>query len=453
MTTHSAHAPAITPLNEQERIILIDSLRGIALCGILMMNIPGFGMPKPAFNDPTIFGEIGTINFKVWYFIEWFLEGSQRALFSILFGAGILVFTSRLEKRTSGVMPAELFFRRQLWLLLFGLFNAFVLLWFWDILFMYALAGMFLFAFRRLEPKYLIIAAIACLGLQTARENRDHYLHKQVIEKGEAIAAMDTTKVKLTIDQKDDLGAMKSFKERNTLESRKKEAEKQIRMVQGDYGSLYASQSEKSQESELFLTYFAWWDVLLFMFLGMAFFKLGILQGEHPMKTYALLAVVGLGFGLFLSYVRLEPLIKSEFNWFDYTRDNSFSFYEISRSIRAVGIFGLIMVVYKTGAFNWLFKLIQPVGQMAFTNYLMQSFVCGIIFYGIGFGLYGKIQRYELYYVVGGVWIFQIIVSNIWLRYFRFGPMEWLWRSLTYWEIQPFRKVHSEKKIVEAATV
>jgi uncharacterized protein len=83
----------------------------------------------------------------------------------------------------------------------------------------------------------------------------------------------------------------------------------------------------------------------------------------------------------------------------------------------------------------------QPVGQMAFTNYLSQSFMCGLFFYGSGLGKFARLQRYELYYVVVIVWLIQIVWSHLWLRYFRFGPMEWLWRSLTYWKLQPFRKV------------
>ena len=98
------------------------------------------------------------------------------------------------------------------------------------------------------------------------------------------------------------------------------------------------------------------------------------------------------------------------------------------------------MLMYKSGWFKWLFNLLRPVGQMAFTNYLMQSFLCGLIFYGIGFGMFGKLQRHEIYYVLIAVWVLQIIYSHIWLHYFRFGPMEWCWRSLTYSKKQPLKK-------------
>lgn len=176
----------------------------------------------------------------------------------------------------------------------------------------------------------------------------------------------------------------------------------------------------------------------------MACFKTGVLTGQHPAKTYWLLFIIGFGIGLILSYFRLQQMLTYNFNGYEITRNTSFQFYEISRFFRSVGFFGLIMLLYKSGWFKWLFNLMRPVGQMAFTNYLMQSILGGIIFYGIGFGLFGRLQRYELYYVVGALWIFQIIFSHIWLRYFRFGPLEWLWRSLTYWKVQPMKKKNVE---------
>jgi len=176
------------------------------------------------------------------------------------------------------------------------------------------------------------------------------------------------------------------------------------------------------------------------MFIGMAFFKLGLIQGEAKTGWYVWMAVIGLGAGLPLSYLFLQPDIVNKFNYFMIVKQKSFDFYEIQRLVHSIGIFGLIMVMYKSGWFKWLFTLMRPVGRMAFTNYLLQSLICGLIFYGIGFGMFGKLQRYELYYVVASVWAFEIVLSHIWMRYFSFGPFEWLWRSLTYWKMQPFKK-------------
>jgi uncharacterized protein len=99
-----------------------------------------------------------------------------------------------------------------------------------------------------------------------------------------------------------------------------------------------------------------------------------------------------------------------------------------------------------SGWCKWFFALLRPVGQMAFTNYLTQSIMCGLFFLGIGFNCFGQLEYHQLFYVVGAVWVIQIIWSHIWLRYFRFGPLEWLWRSLTYWKKQPFKKNNSSSE-------
>lgn len=429
------------PVNQSERILILDSLRGIAILGILLMNIPGFALPDPASHgDLVVMNEIGTINFKTWYIVDWILEGSQRALFSMLFGAGVILFIGRQEKNLPGLWPADYYFRRQLWLLVFGLFNAFVLLWFWDILFHYACCGMILFVFRRLSSKALLVTAGICLVLMTTRENVDFYREKKIISKGELVMKIDTTQTKLNDEQQEQLGEMMGLKEKASPESRKKEMEKSLRKVKGDYADLYKYQSERSFFMETMFFYFGLWDLLLMMFVGMAFFKNGVLTGNVSSKVYWLLFILGLGGGLVLSWFRLQPLIEFNFNKFDYAKGVKFEFYEISRTARALGIFGLIMLLFKSGWFKWLFAIMRPVGQMAFTNYLMQSLLVGLFFYGIGFGMFGQLERYQIYYVVAVTWALQIIWSHIWLRFFRFGPLEWLWRSLTYWKWQPMRK-------------
>ena len=201
-------------------------------------------------------------------------------LFSMLFGAGIILFITRQEKKVDGLWPADYFFRRQLWLLVFGLFNAFVLLWFWDILFHYACLGMVMFAFRRLSPKALIIGAAIALLFMTARENVDAYRDRKMINKGEMIAKMDTTMTKLTDEQKEDLGAMTEFKEKSSPEGKMKSMKKSLSSVLGSYGGFYEYQSERSFKTEINYLYFGGWDILVFMFLGMAFFKNGVLLGK-----------------------------------------------------------------------------------------------------------------------------------------------------------------------------
>jgi uncharacterized protein len=438
---------AADPVGQQERIIILDSLRGIAILGILLMNIPSFGLPGNVGHDPSVLNEDG-VNYSTWYLVNFIPEGTQRAIFSMLFGAGIVLFTSRIEKKLTGTLPLDYFLQRQIWLMVFSLFDVFVLLWNGDILLDYACLGLIMVVFRKLPGKKLLIGAVVCFVLMLARENRDFYQDKKTIHRGEVAATLDTTVTKLTARQKEDLGAMTDFKERSTHEKKVKRMEKAIRQATGSYEDVYEYRTNRYIEDLVPYLYFGIWDVLLFMFIGMAFFKLGILTGQASPKVYWIMFLAGSGLGLTFSYLRLQPFIDHNFNWFEYTKHVKFQFYELSRTCRSIGIFGFIMLLYKSGWFKWLFALMRPVGQMAFTNYLMQSLLCGMYFNGIGLSMYGKLERHEIYYVVAAVWVLQIIWSHLWLRYFRFGPMEWAWRSLTYWKRQPMKRNELNKDII-----
>ncbi len=433
------------PVSQNERIIILDALRGMAILGILLMNIPGFSLAVPSGWDPSVLNEAGTINYKLWYFVEWFPEGTQRAIFSLLYGAGIILFMKRQEQKLDGVKPLEYFIRRSLWLMVFGLINAWVLLWWGDILFDYACYGMIMVVFRNLPVKSLLIGAVVCFLLMVARDNRDLYLEKKVITRGEQVAAMDTTKVKLTDKQKGQLEAMNEFKDKQTHAKKVERNAKSKQQVTGSYEDLYEYRTNNYLGALIRYLYMSIWDVLFFMFLGMAFLKTGIMTGEVSVKYYWIMAILGLGLGLLLSYYRIKPMIQYQFNEFEYMKNVKFETYTISRALRSLGIFGAVMLLFKSGFFKWFFTLMRPVGQMAFTNYLTQSLICGIIFYGVGFGYYGSLQRYEVYLVVGAIWVLQIIWSHVWLRYFRFGPLEWCWRSLTYWKKQPMRKENTKE--------
>ncbi|MBC7936691.1 MAG: DUF418 domain-containing protein [Rhizobacter sp.] len=425
---------------QQNRINILDSLRGIAILAVFLLNIPFFALPSPASFDLTLNNEIGTINEKFWYFSMWFLDGSQRAILSMLLGAGIIIYVARLENKMQGSFPAEYFIRRQLWLLVFGLVNAFVFLWPGDILFQYAICGIIIFVFRRLPVKGLLVAAGICLIAMTARENVDLFRQHQRIWKGEVVAKLDSSKTKLTDLQKDDLAAMTAFKESSLPAMQKKEMEKNLKQIRGNYSQVYKSQSALGARLHFYTSYYIIWDTLVFMFIGMALFKTGILTGAAGTRAYWIFCIAGLGPGLLLSYFRIQPILTAKFNQFEYTKKIFAEFYEISRVLRSLGIFGLIMLLFKSGWFDWFFKLMQPVGRMAFTNYLAQSIICAFYFYGFGFGMYGHLQRYEIYYVVAGVWVLQIIWSHLWLNYYQYGPLEWAWRSLVYWKIIPLGK-------------
>jgi uncharacterized protein len=240
---------------------------------------------------------------------------------------------------------------------------------------------MVLFTFRNLSPRKLLIAAGIFLMLMLARENRDLYKEKTMISRGEAIAAIDTSPVKISPKQKSQLSAMNDFKERNLLEKKKARMEVNVRNVgQSNYEDLYETRTSRYLDQLVQYVFFELWDVLLFMFLGMAFFKMGILTGQANTKLYLCMFVIGLGAGIFLSYVRLQPYIHYNFNYYEIAKHINIQYYQLERMLRSLGLFGAIMLMYKSGLFKWLFALMRPVGQMAFTNYLMQSLLCGIFF-------------------------------------------------------------------------
>lgn len=331
--------------------------------------------------------------------------------------------------------PADYFIKRQLWLIVFGLFNAYILLWPGDILFAYGICGIVVFVFRKLSVKWLLVAAGISLVLMTVRENVDLYRKKQVIIKGEQAVLIDS--LKRTPEQQEEIKEMNLFKEKNSTKAVKEEMNQILKKTKGGFGDAYDYFNELNVKIEILITYYGIWDILLFMFMGMALFKSGILTGQASLKLYLIMGVTGLLLGCWLSWIRFHPFSEMQYNSFDIAKNSPCEYYEFARMLRSLGIFGLIMVLYKSGWFRWLFSLMQPVGQMAFTNYLMQSFLCNLFFLGFGFGMIGKFDRKEIYLFAVGIWLLQIIWSHLWMKFFRFGPLEWCWRSLTYWSKQP----------------
>ena len=428
------------PLVETQRVKFIDSIRGIALLGILLMNSMAQSQSHLFYDKMDPRQSITGLNFYAWGAEMLLFEGTMRGLFSILFGAGAILLISRLVKKKSGLEPADIYYRRLLWLLLFGLVNAFIFLWPGDILYPYALCGLLLFPFRNLSPKNLLWVAFALLVIGTYRENSDLYQSRKVISKGQAAEVLETKKQKLTEQQQEDLGAYRAFKERTGRQGVIKAAEKEEKILQSrNYFTIFNFFKGINMKLQSSFFYKAgWYDILLFFFIGMALYKSGYLLGKSSTSTYVIVALVGIGAGIFINYLFLKQQYQLRFNQFQFIQKWEFSFYEIRRVLQTIGYLSFLILLYKVNPLRKVFHVFAPVGQMAFTNYLSQSIITSIIFYG--FVLFGKLQRYEVYYVVGAIWLFQILSSHIWLKYFRFGPFEWLWRSLTYMQKQPMKK-------------
>ncbi|GEO03762.1 hypothetical protein AAE02nite_14260 [Adhaeribacter aerolatus] len=433
------------PTALHDRISSMDIIRGVAVLGILIMNIFAFGLPEVLDNNPALLSGNIKLNETFWFVVLAFFSGSMRGLFSMLFGASVILLTASRETQNSRLSVADIYYRRLLWLFAFGMADAYLLLWFGDILYAYAICGLFLFPFRNLKPGYLLLAGFLCfavLGYKVYVRDTTFLKKKEV-----ATAALNqqAQHKKLTEEQEAAIKEYRETQKKFEPANLKKEAEKDMAKVAGGYTSNFnraAGFSEKSQTT--FFYHFGFLDIIAMMFVGMAFFRLGILSGRLKNKYYLLMLVGGYSLGLVLGIYPVNIIQQNEYNPLLFVEKllavSPINPYQMRRLLIATGHIGLIMLIYKMRLLPWLMNALSAVGRMAFTNYVIQTVICSLVFYGFGFNLFGKLPLYELYYVVAAVWGFQLIVSPLWLRYFRFGPLEWLWRSLSYWQRQPMLK-------------
>jgi len=426
----------LTPTAGNQRIDSLDIMRGISLCGILLMNIVGFGLYK-AYMDPTNSGGATGWNLNVWWINSMFFEGTMRGMFSMLFGAGILLFTNRSSESNQGISVTDLFFRRLLWLLLFGVIHCYLLLWEGEILYTYAIVGMFAFSFRHLQPKALIIGVTSFLLFTSAMSVKDYYDTKQ---KSEAASIANMKKSQGESLTEEETAAISMWEEK--VKGEKATSDQLTEEMEARGKGYFSIVMHKAPENEYMQTVFLYrvnfFDVLAMMLFGMAFLKNGILKAERSNRFYFIMAFIGYGTGVTINYFEARHIMVNNFEIQAFY--GTYMTYHLGRIATTLGHIALIMLFIKSSWFALLKKSLAAVGQMAFTNYVMHSVICNIIFLGYGFSMYGKLQRYELYYIVGSIWVFQLILSPIWLHFFRFGPLEWVWRSLTYWKKQPFIK-------------
>ncbi|HRH36443.1 MAG TPA: DUF418 domain-containing protein, partial [Catalimonadaceae bacterium] len=245
----------------------------------------------------------------------------------------------------------------------------------------------------------------------------------------------------LSDESKADLEKWEKYQEENSLASQKSAAEFEIKSMKVGYVETFEKMSHVNayiQSKEMYNEYF--FDALTFFFLGMALFKFGFLTGNRPIFHSILLSAVGYAIGLTINYYWLKAMVLSGFDLARLSEDIRISFYQFKRAGITLGHLGLLVAFYQSGFLSPVFKWMANVGQMAFTNYLMQSLIGAIVFHGYGFALFGELERYQWYQYVVCVWIFQLIFSQIWMKYYRFGPFEWVWRSLTWGQIQPLKR-------------
>ncbi len=421
------------PVAEKERIRSIDTLRGLALLGILLLNIITFANPFAAYFDPRVDGADSGLNLAVAMAVDIWFEGSFRAIFSMLFGAGLLIFIDKPSVDAN--VTKSLYYRRTILLVGFGLFNSYFLLWAGDILYAYGMTGLLLYFFRDFPARKLAQFAALIFLLLSLLHTGQHINGRAIYAEYQTVASLPADS-EISADQQQILDTWDLFQRQQFAAPDQITGEIEAR--QGSYISNFLVTAEINIvfQSVVFLINNLW-DVGAMMLLGMAFMKWKILDASRSMSFYLKMTAIGFGVGLTINTWEVVTYVSSGFEpfWAATARPS----YDVGRMAMAFGYIGLVMIICKLGILVWLRYALARVGQMALTNYLSQSLICNIIFMGFGFGLFAQLGRVEIYYVVFGVWVFQILFSIYWLKHYRFGPAEWLWRSLTYKKKQPLK--------------
>ncbi|MCP4311226.1 MAG: DUF418 domain-containing protein [Bacteroidetes bacterium] len=388
----------------KERIVSLDLLRGVAIAGILIMNIQSFSMPSAAYINPTAYGNLEGLNRWAWIVSHILARGKFMNIFSMLFGAGVLLFTQSAERK--GLNCTVLHYRRMGWLLIFGLMHGY-LLWMGDILVSYSLCGMLLFLFRNKRPALLIRFALA-------------FFLVPIVVDGLLAWSMPFWPREAVL---------------STLESWRPVAET-VQHHLDVYRGGWLEQMEVRIPATIFMQtglFFmgSFWQVMALMLLGMALHKWNIFTSGRPRAYYIRMAFIGLSSGYLLSGAGVW--INFLKGWtMEYSMFLGGQFNYVGSVSVALGYTGLIMLISDSGRMKRFINGFSAVGRTAFSNYILQTLVCTTIFYGHGWGLFGSVERKYLLLMVLGLWIVQLLLSTLWLRRFRLGPLEWLWRSLTY---------------------
>ena len=342
--------------------------------------------------------------------------------------------TGRAEDRGAGVRTADIYTRRNMWLVLFGMLHCYFI-WNGDILYFYATTALiFLFPFRHLKPKTLLWTGSIVLMLNTlvvqGGQTAGVYFQKQA-----AVKAMAVVPAKRTKDQNDAIESWHKAQEqfRPSPEERYKDIAKHKSWPSG-----FLADVKNAFQGETIGAYAGFGDWLGMMLFGMALFRNGFLSGKLSTKTYALTALIGLGVAWPLTAVGAWHAWKGHF---DYLQTYLWmqAPYDIGRVGGALGNAAVILLLVRAGVFKWLLARVAAVGQMALSNYLLTSISMQTIFVWARPHWYGYLDYYKVYYVVAVMWTVNLVFSSVWLRFFRFGPVEWCWRSLTYWKRQPMR--------------
>ncbi len=399
---------AAGPVNERERILALDALRGLAVLGILAMNIQYFSQIMAAYENPTATAALTGADYWIWLAAHLLADEKFMAIFSMLYGAGVVLLTSRIAAR--GGRELRIFTRRSLWLLVFGLAHAY-LLWSGDILVSYAVTGMAVYPFRKWEPRRLMIAGALVLAIGSGLSLMSGW--SMQFWGGEAVKEMEQ-------------GMWKPSAER---------VEREIEAHREGWRTELPWRAADSamQESQVLL-FLTLWRAGGLMLLGMGLYKSGFLTASLKDGFYGKTAAIGLAAGIPLILYGVHRNFAAGWDFrFSLFTGSQFNYWG-SLGVSAAWMSGMMLLARRAPG---VARRFAAMGRMAFSNYILETLICTTIFEGYGLNLFAKVNRTEEMAVTVAVWAIVFLVSQVWMKRFYFGPLEWLWRSLTYGEREP----------------
>ena len=405
-------------IGARERIVNLDVLRGIAILLILLMNIPYMGDFATDDYFPARLRWNG-LDQAAWW-LHQMLDGTQRGLLELLFGAGVLIMARAAMTSDGPVAVADLHYRRNLWLAAFGVANGMILLWPGDILLSYACAALLIFPFRVLPVRKLLIIGIA-MTVVLQGWNIVEYLDRidlaARVAAGDASAAKDWAAAQAAVSPPDPAAVEGA---------RSVPLVAWIAQMQGFWVFV--------QFTEVQIFWENWAEAFATMLIGMALFKVGIIQGAASRRTYWLLLLAGYGIGIALRVEATATMLA-----FDPAPRLGMFTHSLARLPMTLGHIGAISLLLTNQFGVGLLAPFVATGKMPLTTYLGASAAAAIAF-GPLFDLWGRFPFAELAGIAFAFMAAQLIGANLWLRYFATGPVEWLWKSLAYNHFQPFQR-------------
>ena len=404
------------------RIASLDSIRGLAVMGILAANIVAFGQPFSAYMYPDAFlTPHGEAEEGMWIAQFILVDGKMRGLFTLLFGAGLYLF---MEKAWAKGATRGLQVRRLLFLGLFGLIH-FFFIWQGDILFLYAVAGLVALLFIKMSRRKQMVLGIVGYILGGLL-----YLGFAFSMEGAATGAFADTP-EAAAEMREEMVAGKQ----EELDASLVVAEL---IESGDYPALVAHRFTEQATDLAFILLMFWFESLPLMLIGMALYRMGLFEGGIARRKLLVWGTIGLLLGAAAHWWIAQRVADDGFTYYG-TLSAFVGWSHFPRIVMALGMIALL-AAWGMRADGWLVDRISAAGRAAFTNYLGTSVLMMLVFHGWAGGLFGELTRGQLYLVMACTWVLMLIWSKPWLERYRYGPLEWVWRCLTYGKRFPLRR-------------